>query len=944
LFDHARVNIGRRGRGWLALAIVAGSVIAATDAGAVAVVVPETAISAAQYSPVSGSLPAAPSFACNADGCLAAWRDGRQGLSYRIWARRLSADGTPRDPAAFLVSADTFDASDPEVATDGTRFVVAWSDGSQKMYLTRIDADDSLHSDSAAVADLNLSPVRPAALASNGDGYLLVYAYPVGTPGGRLKAFRADRDGHILDATPILISDHPAARGIADVIWTGTQYLVVWNQGQSDDGDAYAARVLADGTVVDASGFFVATLSGFSNRPRLALGGGKLLLVSGRSGGSSGGGIDAALLDTDGRNGQRVSLPTPPSALTASSAAAAWNGSAFVVTWIDGSGRTAAARITPNGSVPDTTPIFLTSGQTQTPVIAVSGTTSFIVLIDNSYQAPSVRLVSLSAAGVPGHANAPPLNVSSAPQRLLAAARGTGHTLVVWADDVQGSRASAVLAARVSDDGAVLDATPIVLSAAAPDKQRASAAAASAGGQYLVSWWEQNGPTTDQFQVVRVSAGGALLDTSPTVLAANLFFNQVTSIAASGGTFLVAWSARGILSTPAPINAVLIGPDGKPIGASFRIGRAEASYPWAVAAAEGGGYLAAWNLFSGGMSGVELEPIDAAGVQGSPVHLSPQHGSMSLDLVPSPGRTLVWLNRRAGMIVSPAPPFTKLSGMDPFDVGRYIGMPSWNGAVHVSAGVTSGGIYDFDSAGVDVSLLSSDGALIDPPTTIVPPHKLTTLPPAAIGLAPNKNLVVYSRLVPEHDHGALRVRFQIVDSSGASNPDGGQATDGGGTGDGGGVSDGGGTSGDGGGTSSDGAVVSDGPTGDAAGDAVDAIDAVAKVDAIAASDAADASVSDARDAAPDATIEARPDVPAATDATADTIGDAHGLDAGSPDTVAAGDSSTPRDAVADAGSGSSSGCSCAMSPAGGTPSDPEGALALLVCGLAVCLGRQRRHR
>ena len=831
------------------MAGLAGSLVAATDAGAVAVVVPETTIASAQYGPVYNSAVGPPAFACNADGCLAAWRDGRQGLGYRIWARRLLADGTPRDPAAFLVSVDTFDSSDPVVATNGTSFLVGWSGGFAGLYLTRIDADDSLHSESAQVQDVSGDVGRPVAIASNGDGYLLVLAYPVGAPGGTIKALRADGDGDVLDASSILISDDPAARGIADVIWTGMQYLVVWNQGQGDGGDAYGARVMADGTVLDASGFFVAALGGFSNQPRLALGGGEVLLVAGRNAGSSGGDVVASLLDTDGKNGRSISLPVASSQTTGMTAAAAWNGSAFVATWIDGpTGPPVAVRIAPDGMVMDAAQIVIaTATQTQTPTIAVAGTTAFIVYVDMSYQALPVRLVSLSASGVVGLTDAAPLDTSAAPQRLLATARGDGQTLVIWADDAQGIYASALLAARVSDAGAVLDATPIVLSAAAPNKQGAVAAAAWAGGQYLVSWWEETGVGTDQFQVARVSAAGALLDATPTVLGTNLFFSQVSAIVPNGDDFLVVWSEQGILSTPAPINAVPIGPDGKAMGPSFTIGPAQASYPWAVAAAQGGGALATWNVFSGAEFGLQMETIDAASVQGSPVHVSQQQGSSSLALVPAPGRTLVWLNGRQGMLLAPSPPFAALSGTN-IDAGRNIGLPSWNGAVFVSAGVTTPGEYDYDSAGVDVSVLSTDGVLFNPATTVVPPRSLTTLAPTVVGLAPDKNLVLYSRLVPEHDQGALRVRFQIVDSTFTASPDGGVATDGG-------SDTGSGTIRDGG-TGRDSGAIRDG------GRAMDAREAR---DARVARDASDLDLSDANDAAPEAghRDSAPPDAPAA---------------------------------------------------------------------------------
>jgi MYXO-CTERM domain-containing protein len=920
LTDDARVKSGMRRRAWLALAMVGGLSAAGDDARAVPVIVPEKAIAAPQYGPTYGSA-SWPSIACNADGCLAAWREGRQGLGYRVWARRLRADGTPRDPAAFLVSVDDFSATEPVVATDGTRFLVGWSDTFTRMFLTRVDADDSLHTESTPLRNDDFDPVHPAAIAFDGDGYLLVYVYPVATPTGTIVALRADRDGHILSALPIVISTDPQARGIADVIWTGTQYLVVWNQGANNDGAAYGARVTGDGTVLDPSGFFIATLAGgFSSRPQLALGGGKLLLVAGREGGSSGGGPDAVLLDTDGRNPSRVALPTWSELTDGLTADAAWNGSAFVMMWVGSpiGQQLHAVRIPPTGTITDTTPITLAFGGAEWPAVAVSGPITFVAYTDRS--AGRVRLANLNPTTGIGFPTDPPLNTSSVQQRLLAAARGAGHTLVVWADDVQGTRASALLAARVADDGTVLDATPIVLSAAGPDKGRASAAAAWGGGQYLVAWWEQTDIVDGRVQTVRVSAGG-VADTSPTVLASNLFSNRLTAIASSGSNFLVTWREPGIISIPPPLNAALIGADGKAIGSAFSVGPGDASAPWGVATAQGGGYLVGWNRFTPGMYGVHLQHIDAAGAQSVPVRVTEDQAGGSLSLVTVPGRVLVWMNGGSGLLVSPAPSFIALAGTSPINLARNIGAPSWNGFNFVSATVNTRGIYDFDSQGVDVTLMSTDGVVVEPSTTIVEPRNLTALPPIAVGLDGSKNLVAYSRLVPEHDHGTLRVRFQIVGGTQPITPDAGAPADGGEPGD--------------GGATGDAPVTTDGPP---TADAPVAADAATD----GAGDAGDATpeaappAPEARDAADEPGVVgdgAAPDVVADAAAPVDASVDTGALDAGRPDVTGSSD------AASDAKGDTASGCSCALSPTKGAPLEPLGVLLL---ALAACFARRRR--
>jgi hypothetical protein len=266
--------------------LAAGSVLAgvlalaADRAAAQQAVVAETGVSAPAFGPTYQTAPEAPSISCNAGGCLAAWRESRTGAGYGVWARRLSVDGTPQGQASFLVPGTGSGAGDPAIATDGSRFMVATTDFQSNIIVTRLDPDGtsrtvSMPANVTLDGGLLTSSPRVPAIAFGGGGYLVSYAFGPGSSTGPVLAFRVDADGNILDQSPMTITSDSNEPDAPAVAWTNTQFVVVWNQR----GQALAARVSSDGTVMDPGGFLVAPMGSDTHRPRLVFGGGALLLA-----------------------------------------------------------------------------------------------------------------------------------------------------------------------------------------------------------------------------------------------------------------------------------------------------------------------------------------------------------------------------------------------------------------------------------------------------------------------------------------------------------------------------------------------------------------------------------------------------------------------------------------------------------------------------------------
>lgn len=122
------------------------------------------------------------------------------------------------------------------------------------MHMRRLLLLVLLAASAVAETPLGIARIGPAsddqenpALASNGDGFLAVWA-DTRSRERELWATRLDRDGNVLDPAGIRVSGIPRA-GQPLAIWTGTSYLVVW--GTRDNPQLWGARIDADGKLVD---------------------------------------------------------------------------------------------------------------------------------------------------------------------------------------------------------------------------------------------------------------------------------------------------------------------------------------------------------------------------------------------------------------------------------------------------------------------------------------------------------------------------------------------------------------------------------------------------------------------------------------------------------------------------------------------------------------------
>ncbi|HEU4887080.1 MAG TPA: hypothetical protein VFV49_04275, partial [Thermoanaerobaculia bacterium] len=287
----------------------------------------------------------------------------REGDSYGAIGAALFTAGTEESGAHFvLAGAGPGVLQDgPSVAVSGDIFLTAWrerGESSTRILAKRVAANGTiLDAQPLVIASdpVSYAVFADTAIASSGEEFLVVWH----GADNEIRARRVKRYGTMI-GSPITISRHPAGqtreRRTPAVVWTGSMYLVVWNELIVPAGDvskqnptrvAYRlARVTREGTVLDASesaSLFELVGTGFGLT--LARGADRILLAT-----ATGSyidtpwSIDVMSLDADGNpmssTPLRLAERESPSRLM--NPAAAWDGRAFLVFWND---RTTDSRI-----------------------------------------------------------------------------------------------------------------------------------------------------------------------------------------------------------------------------------------------------------------------------------------------------------------------------------------------------------------------------------------------------------------------------------------------------------------------------------------------------------------------------------------------------------------------------------------------------------------------
>ncbi|MDI3291378.1 hypothetical protein [Polyangium sp. 15x6] len=461
---------------------------------------------------------------------LVVWRDARTGTD-DLYGVRVSNTGTILDTSGIVISNAAGIQEKPDIAYDGTNWMVTWTDQRQDpqgdIYAARV-------SSSGAVLDPGGIPVAtasamggegPSAVAFGTTHHLVAYRRSYGLYGRLIAPDGTMTPEFTFASSNTYIDD-------ISIAFNGANYLVAFDNYNASTSYVHGRRVSPSGTVLDASNLTICSYCSTSD-----------LDVA-----SDGTGWFAVWRDT-GIYGQRITNAGAVLDTSSGKYLAASSSNLSVVFAGNGYGvfGTTSSEIhglfvdvLGNVTIPKTA-LIGEPGSSSLAAAAHDGTNFFLAFTDtrlsSSYSPSDVFGLRVSNTLTKVDATSQLLSrAANAETRPAVAYNGTNY-LAVWEDRRPGTTTD-IYGARLTTSGAVLDPSGIAISQAMASESYPSIA--SLGGDWLVAWNDTRA-SNDDIYAARVSGAGSVLDPSGVPITTAAGSQSNPAVSSDGTNWLVTW-------------------------------------------------------------------------------------------------------------------------------------------------------------------------------------------------------------------------------------------------------------------------------------------------------------------------------------------------------------------------------------------------------------------
>jgi hypothetical protein len=354
---------------------------------------------------------------------------------------------------------------------------------------------------------------HPPEAAFDGTNYFLVW-HDRRTGESDVYGARVSMTGVLLDPTGIPVSAGPWGEGAPHVVFDGTNYFVVWDDGRTgaNDLDVYGARVSTTGVVLDPSGIPISTLIQNQYAPEVIFDGTNYFIVWNDE--RYGYGIYGARVSTAGVVLDPTGIQITNSVYRQWLPHVIFNGSNYLVVWEDSRSGYEwdiyGARVTTAGTVLDPSGIPISNAiyDQVNPQLSFDGTNYFVAWEDDRGSDLDIYGTRVDTAGTvldPNGFKICPISVAE--ERLPSVVFDGTNYFVAWTDyRIDGD----IYGARVDTAGTVLDSTGILMSMGV--NSQTNPKVASDGINYFVVWEDNSGG--GDILGARVSPGGVVLDST----------------------------------------------------------------------------------------------------------------------------------------------------------------------------------------------------------------------------------------------------------------------------------------------------------------------------------------------------------------------------------------------------------------------------------------------
>jgi hypothetical protein len=483
---------------------------------------------------------------------LVAWEDWRT-RHQRIYAARVSSDGSVLDTANFPVATVPNYNASPDIASDGQNFLVVWDyvhdlTGYADICGARVTQGGVVLDSPAVSISTFESRKKVPAVSFDGTNYLGVWEDDRSDTIHDIYGARVTRGGTLLDTAGIPICTDPGGEHLAASCSDGANCLIAWRDYRGDSIGIFGTRVTPAGVVLDSSGFPILSLPSFSNEQGPAVGfvGGWFLVVTTDWHNQSEKDITGARVSPAGKVQDTIEIPISTAVDEQSRPAACGDGTNYLVVWQDHRQDTTCeirgARVTQRGATlePGSLEVSGKAGDARSPSVQRGRTNSLVAWQDlrngRDYDIYGTRITPeglvLDTSGIP-------ISVAERNQGPAAVAHDGTNYLVTWMDFRGGSWN--IYGSRMTEDGRVIESAGVAICTAPRYQENPSLEFGRT--DYLVVWQDQRNGDWDIYGA-RVAPNGTVLDTSGIVLLRMAQDQELPALAFDGLNFLVAWQDR----------------------------------------------------------------------------------------------------------------------------------------------------------------------------------------------------------------------------------------------------------------------------------------------------------------------------------------------------------------------------------------------------------------
>ena len=319
-----------------------------------------------------------------------------------------------------------------------------------------------------------------------------------------------------------------------DVASDGSGYFTVW-QDQRDDrsDDIFGARVSAAGVVIDANGIRINAAAGVQQNPVVAFVGTGYVVAWEQVVAAGNADIMAAFVSSAGAVTQLGAIAATAANETGPAIAARGTGALLV--WSDGANVRGA--VFGSGAFGAAFDVAAGANVEKEPAVSGNAAGDYLVTFSETVAAGNddIRGQLVTAAGAPSGAAFTIADEAGVQTQSAAAFDGTNH-VVAW------SSGANIFAARVTAAGAVLDATPVTISAATNAQVLPDVACTAAG--CLIAWQDSRNATESVRDVFGAAVSPALAITANDIVIAGAVRAQDTPALAVNGSsqYFATWA------------------------------------------------------------------------------------------------------------------------------------------------------------------------------------------------------------------------------------------------------------------------------------------------------------------------------------------------------------------------------------------------------------------